>query len=216
MYFGLVGADLCPRVLAAAVHLHGPLATAPTDHRLQWAGGTPPADAGCICPPDASLCGQMHPCAAVAGAAPAPYAPAAGPSPPLSGVRTARGGVVTSHGIYEHLVCSFSISPASGSLAHCHQSDATVDKHFLFVVVVVVHVANRSQPPLIAAAPVALHDMSADEVGTRALEHAARRAVRARLFSPDLEPARASLATAVRVWLAAGAVDVLHLEVRVH
>ncbi len=105
---------------------------------------------------------------------------------------------------------------SSGSLAHGHQSDATVYKHFLRVVVVVVHVANRSQPPLVAAAPVALHDMSADEVGVRALQHAARRAVRAGVFPPDLEPARAGLATAVRVSLAAGAVDVLHLEVRVH
>ena len=69
---------------------------------------------------------------------------------------------------------------------------------------------------IVAAAPVALHDISADEVGVRALQHTVHRAVRTGVFPPDLEPDRAGLATAVRVSIAAGAVDVLHLEVRVH
>ena len=37
-----------------------------------------------------------------------------------------------------------------------------------------MHVANRSQPPLVAAAPVALHHVTTDQVRSRAIEHAAR------------------------------------------
>ena len=81
---------------------------------------------------------------------------------------------------------------------------------------VVVHIANRREPPLIRGPRVDLHDMAADQVRATAVQDAARLTVGVRLATPDREPRRTVLTAGVGIALPTGAVNVAHCEVSVH
>ena len=91
-----------------------------------------------------------------------------------------------------------------------------VNKHLVRIMRVVMLFAKRSEPPLVARAPVDLHHVCADFGVLAALKHTARRARRTRAVAPHLKPRGARLGAGIRVALATRAVNVAHLEVRIH